>query len=95
MGRGRLSEVCQRVSYRFSTQRGFGGAVGPSVVLWVGVSQDRFSSSACSILMMCGADGISFVESLPRQFVVGKNWPGGRGSRGPPYGMDCLTCLVA
>jgi len=34
--------------------------------------------------MMCGADGVSFVESLPQQFVVGKNRPGGgRGSRGP------------
>jgi len=37
-----------------------------------GVTQGRFSSSAHSILTMRGADGVSFVESLPRQFVVGK-----------------------
>ena len=37
-----------------------------------GVSQDRFLSSACSIQIISEADGVSFVESLPRQFVVGK-----------------------
>jgi len=71
MGRRRLSEDCQGVGLILNAG-GCEGAVGPSVVWWVGVSQDRFSSSVCSILTMCGADGVSFVESLPQQFVVGK-----------------------
>lgn len=37
-----------------------------------GVPWDRSSLSVCLILTMWGADGVSFVESLPRLFVVGK-----------------------
>jgi len=78
-----LSEDCQgvRLILRAGVVRGQLGLL----LLWVGVSQDRFLLSACSILIMCGADGVSFVESLPQQFVMGKNRPGGgHGSRSPP-----------
>jgi len=43
MGRRWLSEDCQGVGLILNAG-GCEGAVGPSVVWWVGVSQDRFSS---------------------------------------------------
>jgi len=57
------------------------------VTVWV-----QFTSSVHSILTMCGADGVSFVESLP-QLSHGKNWPGVGCSSRSPHFFGCILMV--